>query len=53
MQRDFISDLLYYIFSEDKKAHPIAPHHKARFWEVIGAALQRRPASNDTQNKGE
>lgn len=53
MQRDFISELLYHLFSEDQKAHPVLPQHKARFWEVIGAAIQRLPNSNDTQNEGE
>ena len=53
MQKDFIADLLYYIFSEDKKAHPVPPHHEARFWERIGAALQRRPASDDTHTEGD
>ena len=53
MQRDFISALLYHLFSEDQKAHPVSQAHKARFWEVISAAIQRQSNSNDTQTKGE
>ena len=53
MQQDFISALLYHLFSEDQKAHPVSQAHKARFWEVISAAIQRQSNSNDTQTKGE
>lgn len=53
MKRDFISELLHHLFSEDQKTHPVSPQHKARFWEAIGAAILRQPNSNDTQNEGE
>ena len=53
MQRDFIAELLHYIYSEDKKANPMPPQRAMRFWEKINAVIQCQPNSNEPPAKGE
>lgn len=53
MARDFISDLFYFLFAENKKAHPMSPEQKTRFWDKIHTLLQGRETSSNTENEGE
>ena len=53
MQQDFLSALLYFLFDEDIKAHPMPASMQAKFLETIHALVYHRGSSNQTQNKGE
>lgn len=53
MARDFIADLLYFLFAEDKKAHPMSKEQQTRFFDKIQALLKGRDTSANTQNEGE
>ena len=53
MARDFISDLFYFLFAENKKAHPMSPEQNTRFLDKIHALLNGKETSSNTQNEGE
>ena len=53
MARDFISELFYFLFDENNKAHPISPDQQTRFWDKINALLKSKDNSSNTQNEGE
>lgn len=49
MQRDFIADLLYHIFSEEKKENPMPHPAKIKLFDKIKHWI----ASNRMQTEGE
>ena len=51
MERDFIADLLYYLFYEDKMANPMPSGMKVKLFEIIGAVLRGRADGTETQKK--
>ena len=53
MARDFIADLLYFLFAEDKKAHPMSTQQQTHFWLKIQTLLNSKDTSSNTQNEGE
>ena len=53
MARDFISELFYFLFDENKKEHPIPPDQQTRFWDKIHAMLKGTGTSSNAQNEGE
>lgn len=53
MERDFITDFLYHLFSEDKKEHPFPLTAESNFFIKIRAALTHWNISKSTQKEGE
>jgi len=53
MSRDFIADLLHYLYSQDAKEHPMSPEAQERLSQAISKAQNNQNTPHQTQTEGE